>query len=511
MKISLAKRLTNKGCIRSSTLVVVSASLLFSLGLLLQVYPVTIIPDEGYIFYRDWQYIVNSYSLASLCYSAAMSAVIIALPRFLRNKKMLLKVFVMLGATFALNFFVYNPMFHGWTLRVAGFNMEKGLINPFFNKGMEMDSLSKYPRQHHDFASKGYFNAVLGERRLTTYPPGLPMLHHAIKKIVSKSSAVSSAGNFLAGDEIEEIDDSTSPETKACCVFSALLYMLSACTIPVFVYLICLALGSREEMSLRIAALGALMPSLHLYASSEGVIVAPMALMTTLLVLAGIKRESGLVFYLGGLCAGAAMFFSYAMLPVIFLCCIVIAMWIMRGKPERQWKALPCWIAGGATAIIAGFLLDYNALEMLFLALANNRSFYSGGGRTYLISILANMSETALFMGPLLLFLVVLAETRAACKMFSMSRLSTEDGEQIIPTSSIYAAAAGLTLIVLILSGGVRGEVGRNLLPIFTLSLVCIPGAPCAAAKSFYPVATATAIHLLTTSLMFELIYGFWV
>jgi hypothetical protein len=346
------------------------------------------------------------------------------------------------------------------------------------------------------------------KRRLTTYPPGLPMLHRALSIGADGNATLAECMTRLAG---REMDEEVSPRIKRNVAFAALFQMLCTSIVPVLVFLICRQLTRSDDTSIRIAALSAMIPSLHLFSSMEGPVLAPIMLAPILAVAIGVRRKSKAWLITAGAIAGIAIFFSYAALPVLLLIVLFIIAGTWDGSFRTPVTSVSCWALGGACILFLGFCcFRYDAIAMMSTALGNNREFYAQGNRRYGISLLSNLAELNLLFGTPLVCAIIIG-TCMTVRSFVKKTVRNRLFRFTPPTlSNSFVIATTIAFSLLILSGSVRGEAGRNLLPLMPIALACLSANRTWVHAAFPTVALLATIHLVTCSLRLETVFGFW-
>ncbi len=491
-------------------LVLISGFSLLATGLVLvRQFPLSLIPGSRYYFYRDPRIIADFLNIPGICYaiSAAMLPVVAAV---YRKKLGNLSAVLLLTAGFCLlNIFAYRPLYLSWTMRTGAF--ADGMVNPFSWRGMGAMEFCAYPREHMALAGGGYLQASLEQRRLTTYPPGMPMLHHGIMQAANKNTAFRNALDRLA-----EIDGKflrnpvRNPEIRRATVLSALFYMFCLALVPGLVFILAMELGN-SGTAIRLAALSCLIPAAHLFASSEGAVLTPLLLGVLLACLAGVRRRSPSLLLLAGFLVGGAMFFSYVTLPLILVCTLlIVAECPGNGSRRATTGMLLAWLGGWLLVLLAGLPFGFNALKMLMVAIRNNHAFYADAGRGFIVSILANAVEFPLFFGVAPVLAGILATWIAGRHLWRFRHQPACSPAKPSTRAAAYAVCYAASLVLLLISGGVRGEVGRNWLPLMPMGLLCLAATPGLLRRWFAGLQTLSFVHLLAMAVMLEVVFGFW-
>jgi hypothetical protein len=207
------------------------------------------------------------------------------------------------------------------------------------------------------------------------------------------------------------------------------------------------ALGLSPARALTAAALWMLVPARSLFTPSlDQALPLPLVAAAWLAAGDGRVRPAG-----AGLCLAASCFASYGSLVAVPLVAAVALAGgagepatAGRGPNPWRWRAVP-WLAAGFLApwLALGLLAGYDPWASFASAMAEHRAI-AVAGRGYLTWLLWNPYDFALLLGPPVVLLALVAAYSRPAR----------------PLAAPLAAWWG-TLLVLWLSGGVRGEVGR--------------------------------------------------
>ena len=404
-----------------------------------------------------------------------------------------------------------RPAYFGWSLRVL--SMKYSAVNPFFPRASSIKKISSYPEEHLSFARNGYWKIVPIERRLTTYPPGLPIVYRASFWLTdSFPQWQSSIARWVLREKVLEEAAIASAEERiyAACFWGIMLNFLAVGLCPLLAGLLAKELAG-QSAALPAAAMTALLPSLQIFGSMPDVLIAATALFGLWVSIRGVKRKSLLFSCAGAFVLGGSSFLSFSVLPILALCGLFL---IIGGIREHlcgaEWKSAAssafAWAMGGLAAYIAGLLLGYNAIEMFFVAIKNNHDFYLGVQRNYLASIPFNLIEVALFGGTIQLAWLGLAGWRLLSPFFKQQRLSLKTWN----SSKLFTGALFVVIFLLLLSGAARGEVGRNWLCLFPCLSVLAASNGLFRRKRLFLFGASALILLLAVSASVEPSMGFW-
>ena len=294
-----------------------------------------------------------------------------------------------------------------------------------------------------------------------THPPGFVLLFLFLRKAAAAIIPHPGAawGELAAAINHKFVFELT-PSDAVAAVGGALVLSLAGALslIPLFFHGRDLA---GERAAVCSAALMAGMPGLLLLGASGDQIILALAILTLWLCYGAWKKGGVVRPLLGGIAAGIGMFFSLGFAVVGAWLVVWLVLGLLRCD-DTTGAARRVFIAGGAAA--AGFvivylllywLLGYRPVAVAQQAFGAHRDVTAiAAGRTYWIWVLMNPVEAALFAG---LPLVVAAawSVRAIARDPAMARLRA------------FLAAGLIVLVMLDLSGTVRGEVGRIWLFLF--------------------------------------------
>lgn len=243
----------------------------------------------------------------------------------------------------------------------------------------------------------------------------------------------------------------------------ALFVTFLGCLLPLPAYLLGRELAGRG-VGLVTALLAATIPSLLAFSPSIDGVAAVLACLALALAVRAMKRGRPLDCVLAGLAMSAGAFWT-AGLGVIVVAMIVVAA-VMQARSEREAGRFSPVLALLASFAVAALVFLVLRVAVGYDMLGNLReiSFHQRGEmigrRQYLGWLPMNLYDFALFMGPFLTTLVLCAYRRLEHRTELWG----------------YALGMAATLLVVLLSGSTRGEVGRIWL--FMMPLFGVLAAP---------------------------------
>lgn len=375
-------------------------------------------------------------------------------------------------ASVLFNLCLHRPMYFSWASRIVG-TVNSG-VNPFFAKGGRIDpaGLQTYPGTHMEEAGMGYASTNGGERRLRTYPPGMPILYYGVHLLAGSVAPVPLPDFFGGCDErtLEEVSDHGRDEVRSA-GWAMWLHLLFIALIPVLTYMVSIELSSRW-VSRRTAILSFFIPAFHVFSITESALFPSMALLGVWFALKGWRASGPWWLLVCGLTLSIGLFLTLAFLPVMAIVLLLLALnW------ERSWRVRGGMLASLAAGWVLGFALffswGYNFFQMFWLIMGNNSEFYAVSERFLVPSICSNLLEFSCFVGPLF-FWVSVWLFATICRL-ARRNLARDDGSVFrFSKRRVFAFSFMVVLLMLLLSGAVRGEVSRNwmlLMPFLLISL----------------------------------------
>ncbi|MCM2254414.1 MAG: hypothetical protein NDJ94_01965 [Vicinamibacteria bacterium] len=270
---------------------------------------------------------------------------------------------------------------------------------------------------------------------------------------------------------------------RAAAVWGPLLIVLCAALTAWPVAALARALGLDEVAATRVGLLWLLLPGPLLQAPQfDQALALPVALAALAMAAAARTRGARALAFaaLAGVCGGGALFFSYGMAVPLAISCAA-ALWALRPDPRRA-ALVATTSASVAVAVFASTaLLGHAPLRAALTALEIHREAYTAP-RSYALWLLFNPVDLFVFLGPpiVVLFAVAIAAHARAGEASPAGRWT-------------QATAAGLAL--LLLSGTLRGEAGRILIPLMPALLL----AATARLEAWNPGRTTLLAALLAT------------
>jgi hypothetical protein len=302
-----------------------------------------------------------------------------------------------------------------------------------------------------------------GAKHASTHPPG-PVLYY--RGLVAALDAHPALARSIVGAS-GGVDPERRPAARAAALVGPLLVLL-ACALTAWpVSLLARSAGADAPLAAAAGVLWLVMPGPALQAPQlDQALALPVALAAVALAAAVRSERPGARAALGlaaGMAAAVATFISYG--AVVFVALAgAAALAAVTVDPERRRPALAGlgWAAAGLALPYAVLLgLGHRPLRSALTALGIHREGYTAP-RDYALWLLFNPVDLAVFAGVPVAVLFCAALARAVRAALARA-LSPGDR---------FTLAAGAGLVVLLISGTVRGEVGRIWIPLMPVVLV---------------------------------------
>ncbi len=418
-----------------------------------------------------------------------------------------IKVMAVVLCPLLINLLITRPLGGGLYTRIIADSIP--LVNPFLAKSFSIDDVCAYPSKHIDFARKGYFNADVKPhaRRLTTYPPGLPVCYNIMEKLIY----------FLRIDVfldpiIRRVMDSESyfanQTEKRQLYFSLVdvcLYLFCFSSSIILCFILSFIVSNSLYASVYSASLFSLVPSLYAYSNTTDILFIPISILIGIVVILSVTYRSNYLYILSGILLYIGVFLSFAFLLHLFLWSIFICIYKNNRNIKSVLYSVLFFYSGFICPTILGYvLLKYNPLEMYLVASRNNNCFYLFSDRTYGYSLVCNIIEISVFTG-----FVILPEVIIYAKN-TISTIKNMLNCRSISMTEAYLLSVVITLIILFLSGAVRGEVSRNLMLLIPFVVIGVAIDNNFTKKRYLIISLILLICSVTLSSICETTFGIW-
>jgi hypothetical protein len=468
--------------------------------------------SHGYKIFFFKKNIISELRFDFLAYSAIIGFLIIYLVRRSDKYAKPLLVSLILVLALTLNLFISRPTDNSWTIRLIS-NLTS-CINPFYSRGLNIAEPADYPREHRDFAKRGYLNVTAEECRLTTYPPGLPLWYYSLS-VLSDSLPWASAYFYgSARRQLEELSedggfdiplDSRTFISTSC--YAVILSLAAYLFMLLMAYLLALLISDAEKAAYSLCFL-IFMPSIQMFSNTSEIFFPGISILIIYLLVRGLIRNNGLLLVVSGILLIISLFFTYALLPLAPVSFMIIFFHSQGNiNPVKSFCGnLTLWISGLLFSLGILFLNGYDSIEMCRIALGNNSDFYNSCNRTIPMSLPLNLMEIFYFTG----FIV---PGYYLYMFYSGIGNVAKSGKWHIRLSSreCILYSFGIVLAILLISGGSRGEVARNWLSLIPFIAVSVGTCGNFNGERFKYFGIAMLVILAVISSMTEVTFCFWI
>ncbi len=456
--------------------------------------------------------IISEIRFDFLIYSAIIGFSIIYFGQWSNKYSKLLVLPLVLLFALILNLLIYRPTDNSWNIRLIS-NLTS-CINPFFSRGLNIVEPTAYPHEHMDFAKKGYLNVTAEECRLTTYPPGLPLWYYSLSLLSENFPSISNFFYRTARNQLGELsedggfdiplDSKKIISTSYCAVILSLLAYLF---MLVMVYLLARLISDTEKAVYSLCFL-VFMPSIQLFSNTSEIFFPGISVLTIYLLMRGLINNNRLLVIMSGFLLIISLFFTFALLPLFPISFMVIFFYSFGNSHPIQFfrNNLALWILGLIISLGIFFINGYNSLEMCRIALGNNSDFYNSCNRTIIMSLPLNLMEILYFTGfivPSYYFYIFLS---GISNMFRSAKWHT-----CINPRECILYSFGIVLIILLFSGGSRGEVARNWISMIPFIAVSVGVCGNFKGERFKYFGVAMLVVLAIISSITEVTFCFWI
>jgi hypothetical protein len=301
-----------------------------------------------------------------------------------------------------------------------------------------------------------------GAKHASTHPPGPVLYYRGLLALLESRPGLAQATLDAAG----LADPGRRPAARAAALLGPLLLLLACAATAWPVAALARRTGADEATAARAGVLWALLPGPALMApqldQALALPVAGSAAALAAAVAAVQPRRRTLWAVAAGLCAAVAAFISYGAIAFVAVtgAATLAAVVSDRARIRSAARALVLAAAGALTVVALTVALGHRPWRSAAVALAIHRADFTAP-RSYSLWLLFNPLDLALFLGVPVAVLFLFALARA---------LRAGEGGPGPLERFTLATATGIA--VLVVSGTVRGEVGRIWIPLMPALLV---------------------------------------
>jgi hypothetical protein len=345
---------------------------------------------------------------------------------------------------------------------------------------------------HHDELLAGLRK---GTPHAATHPPGPVLFYGGLIGLAERWAGLRGLAGTILGRVDPDPAPGLTPAARAAALLGPVLLGLLGAAACWPVRALVLALTDDAVGAVRTGVLWTLVPGLVLMVPElDQALALPVA--GAAAALAGALRTTAPArasrdALLAGLLAGVAGFFSYGavlLVAVAGVACLALA---AEGLPSRRPVRLVALASGAAAAaIVAPMAAGYDPFRSLPAALAIHRELFTAR-RAYAPWLVFNAWDLLLFLGPPV----------AALGLWRAGRALRAGRSGTALRADAFRAALLVALAALLLTGVVRGEMGRILVPLMP---VLLAGAVVAPGPSG-PAAGLLALLLFATDVVLRI------
>jgi hypothetical protein len=335
----------------------------------------------------------------------------------------------------------------------------------------DADDPLAFVRRHHELLPA----LRKGTKHAATHPPGPVLVYRGLLGLAERSPVLTRAVLSLAG--IPEANPRRPrPEhlapARAAGMMGALLILLAGVLTAWPLAALAGRLGSGPLPAARLAALWTLLPGPVLMLPQFDQALALPVTLSALALARALEATRGAALWAAGagLAGGAALALSYGAPAFLAIGgAAVLAAALARGAALSA-ALRPCAIAAGVTAatFAAPALLGHHPIASALTALEIHREFFTAP-RAYALWLLFDPLDLAVFVGLPVAGSLALGAVRAVRRLAARVRPRPEEA---------FRLGALAALLLLLLSGQTRGEVGRIWIPIMPVLLVAALARP---------------------------------
>jgi len=217
------------------------------------------------------------------------------------------------------------------------------------------------------------------------------------------------------------------------------------------------------------AVIACLIPSFHLFCDLPNIYFALFSLAIIYVNLIALKRNNAFISFFCGLLLSIALFFSMSFAVILFFIILISFLELKNQNKTQILRFIFLFSAGCLLPMIILLCFSYNTVEMLFLINKNNHEFYMLSSRGRYSAIGINLFELFLFAGviwPILYFKAIPGFLlKNIPDIFKNNRTLANN----------FTLASMITVVLLLISGGVRGEIARNGTLVMPLMIIVLP------------------------------------
>ncbi len=364
----------------------------------------------------------------------------------IKNTKIIVVLFIISSFLFQISIVYFSRSGIGVLLhRIIDPN-----LNGYFTTSLHITNINTF--------LSGYSQNVLSfSMHAQGHPPGAILLYYLLNQIFSHFTLFN---KFVTSIHIQHQDvnivwSNLNTSQKSTAIFSMILIPFLSSLVLIPIYLSTKALYDIKT-ALRAVQLYIFIPSIVLFIPINDVFLPLFTMFSFTLLIFGLKSQKSYLVFLSGIIFSLGLFFSISILPVLLI--MFLFLYLFNYKKSIA-AGLVFYVAG---LLVVPFILLLNAIDPLkmFLVLMSGLP----KGRKYSTWIVYNIYDFYIFSGipVLVLFFIYLCNS---CKQLFKKKILRVD---LLFLSFI------LMVVLLDVSGSVRGEAARIWIPFYSFLVIII-------------------------------------
>ena len=385
------------------------------------------------------------------------------------------------GAAFA----VGGAVLAGWLFMLALVGLEPaGVARTLMDRALSRTASSyltvaasdaaRDPAAFLDHHAERRAESSVGAKHAATHPPGPVLFYRGLIALFDRAPALGTGLLSMAG--IDAVGGRRPVSVRAAALAGPLIITLLCAAVAWPLAALARAGGADAPRAARLAALWPLLPGPALMTPHFDQMLALFVTATSALIIGAVDGH-GRVAVLAGLCAGIALQISYGAAVFVALA-VAVAFSLTAGSERLRRYASPLFWAtiAAAAVILLPMIWGHEPVAAARAGLALHRETYTHP-RSYATWLLFNPLDLVVFVGIPVAVVGIVRLLRIGHGPFDRMR-------------SVLAAGT----VVLLLSGTVRGELGRIAIPLMPMLLLAALGPNGDPAGDPRPTAAETAL-----------------
>lgn len=384
-----------------------------------------------------------------------------------RTARVVLAGAILLGWGFGLGLLALEPE---GALRTLLFRTLSRTINSYYTVAVSPEA--RHPREF--LARHAELLPVLRKtaKHAATHPPAPVLYYRGLIGLCEASPRLTEVALRAASVEpVARPDSRHTSASRAAAILGGLWLGLLAAAAAWPITALARHLGCGELAAARVGLVWVLVPGPLLFTPQfDQALALPVALATAAVLAAMAKETSAwpavLLSLLAGGAAGVALSFSYGAAAFLALAgaAALAAGWEHSRGANRGLRVAALAALGALLVLAVPVAFGHQSIQAARTALAIHRELYTAP-RSYPLWLAFNPVDLAVFLG---VPLAILAAARTSASL----EVAMRGGPAALSGADRFRLALGAGLLLLLVSGTVRGETGRLLIPLMPLCLL---------------------------------------